>query len=362
MSSYKVLYRKYRPNKFDNIIGQEYIVDILKSQIITYKLAHVYLFSGSRGTGKTTCARILSKAINCINSNDGNPCNKCINCLNIIKHATTDIIEIDAASNNGVDNIREIIDKVKYTPMNLKKRIYIIDEVHMLSTGAFNALLKLLEEPPSHTIFILATTEIYKIPPTILSRCQHFNFKRIDVDKISNQILNISIKENIEINNDVAHMIADLADGSIRDALSIMDSVNINDKITYENIENILNKNSKYDIYKLFEYIISENIFESLKLINKYYNSGNDMSYILYNIFNIYKNLLIIKNSYNNKDITSLIQINDMNLLNNISLNINQSIIIKKLIILNKYIELIDDSNNKKSLIEICILNLIIDH
>ena len=246
--SYRVLYRKYRPDSFDNLIGQKPIVEILKNSIIDNKIAHAYLFSGPRGTGKTSTARILAKAINCLNNKDGLACGECENCLAF--NGNPDIIEIDAASNNGVDEIRELINNVKIMPTSLKYKVYIIDEVHMLSQSAFNALLLTLEEPPAHVIFILATTNIESVPITILSRCQRFDFKKISEDDILRQLEDICKKEKIAYDIDGLNEVAIISEGGLRDDLSILDQVSKNaSKITADlvikEIGSISNKNIK---------------------------------------------------------------------------------------------------------------------
>ena len=220
---YKVLYRKYRPNNFENIIGQHYIIKTLKNSIINNNISHAYIFSGPRGTGKTTTAKVFSKAINCSNPVDGSPCEKCEFCTNF--HENPDIIEIDAASNNGVDEIRNLIDNIKLTPTNGKYKVYIIDEVHMLTTSAFNALLLTLEGPPAHSIFILATTNIESVPITILSRCQRFDFQKITIDDIVKRLSEICKLENIDIEDDALTEIAYLSEGRMRDALSLLDQL-----------------------------------------------------------------------------------------------------------------------------------------
>lgn len=220
---YRVLYRKWRPQTFEEVYGQPHITATLKNELVSGRVAHAYLFTGSRGTGKTTCAKILSKAVNCLSPHDGDPCNECEICRGIDNGSVLDVIEIDAASNNGVDNIRDLRDEANFTPVKAKYRVYIIDEVHMLSTGAFNALLKILEEPPEHVIFILATTEVHKLPATILSRCQRFDFKRITPEDICARLQYVAEHENITLDEDAAALIAKVADGALRDALSLLD-------------------------------------------------------------------------------------------------------------------------------------------
>ena len=220
---YQALYRKWRPQTFADVIGQQHITDTLRAQLQSGRLSHAYLFTGTRGTGKTTCAKILARAVNCEHPVNGDPCNECAACRGILDGSVLDVTEIDAASNNGVDNIRDLRDETRYTPAQVRKRVFIIDEVHMLSIGAFNALLKTLEEPPEHVLFILATTELHKVPATILSRCQRFDFRRIGAEDISRRLLDVAAGEGIALTEGAARLIARLADGAMRDALSMLD-------------------------------------------------------------------------------------------------------------------------------------------
>ena len=220
---YQALYRKWRPKTFDDVVGQAHITDTLKRQVASGRLSHAYLFTGTRGTGKTTCAKILARAVNCENPQDGNPCNACPACLGIENGSILDVLELDAASNNGVDQVRALRDEAVYTPAAVRRRVYIVDEVHMLSTAAFNALLKILEEPPAHLLFILATTELHKVPATIKSRCQQFAFKRILPMQIAQRLEYVAGQENIPLTGEGAALLARLADGGMRDALSLLD-------------------------------------------------------------------------------------------------------------------------------------------
>ena len=220
---YQALYRKWRPRTFDDVVGQSHITDTLKQQVAGDRLSHAYLFTGTRGTGKTTCAKILSRAVNCQAPVDGNPCNQCPACLGIENGSILDVLELDAASNNGVDQVRALRDEAVYTPAAVRKRVYIVDEVHMLSTPAFNALLKILEEPPAHLMFILATTELHKVPATIKSRCQQFSFKRILPGQIAQRLGYVAQQEGIDLTREGAALLARLADGGLRDALSLLD-------------------------------------------------------------------------------------------------------------------------------------------
>ena len=237
--SYTALYRKFRPGEFDEVKGQDHIVTTLRNQIETDRIGHAYLFCGTRGTGKTTVAKILAKAVNCEHPVNGNPCNECEICKKINRQASMNVIEIDAASNNGVGNVRDIIEEVQYSPAEGKYKVYIIDEVHMLSTGAFNALLKTLEEPPSYVIFILATTEPHKIPITIHSRCQRYDFHRISIDTIAQRLRELVDREQVEAEDKALRYVAKMADGSMRDGLSLLDqciAFYLGQKLTYENV------------------------------------------------------------------------------------------------------------------------------
>ena len=221
--AYQALYRKYRPQTFDDVSGQLAVTQTLKTQVVTGKLSHAYLFTGSRGTGKTSCAKILAKAVNCLHPDNGNPCNQCEACRAIDAGTCMDVLEIDAASNNGVDNVRDLRDDAVYTPSQVRKRVYIVDEVHMLSLSAFNALLKIIEEPPEHLLFILATTELHKVPATILSRCQRFSFRRISQEDIAARLQYVAYQESIDLDDGAARVLARLADGGMRDGLSLLD-------------------------------------------------------------------------------------------------------------------------------------------
>ena len=272
--NYKVLYRKYRPKTFDDVVGQEYIVKTLKNAILADKISHAYIFTGPRGTGKTSVAKVSSKAINCEKNTTGSPCDKCSTCLNI--EANADIIEIDAASNNGVDEIREIINNIRLTPSYSKYKVYIIDEVHMLSGSAFNALLLTLEEPPPHIIFILATTEIQNVPITVLSRCQRYDFKRFTVDELKNQLEEISKKEKINITNEALEEIAYIAEGGMRDALSMLDQLIDRNKkdITLDDVINSFGTISTKNVLELLEYIENNDAANIIAYINRVSDSG----------------------------------------------------------------------------------------
>ena len=293
--AYKSLYRKYRPTTFDDVSGQTFIIKTLKNAIATNKISHAYLFSGTRGTGKTTIAKIFAKNVNCMNLIDGNVCGKCELCTTENTDDIQDIIEIDAASNNGVDEIRELKNKIKLAPVLCKYKVYIIDEVHMLSTGAFNALLKTLEEPPSHVIFILATTEPQKIPITIISRCQRFDFKKLSIIDIKNRLKYIAEKEHINITDDCLDEIAKMSDGAMRDAIGLLDQVSSfnEDSITIDDIYQISGSVPFKKIYELIDSYINEDIENILKTTEEIYNEGKDFIKLTFDMLSIFKDVLI---------------------------------------------------------------------
>ena len=300
---YQALYRKWRPKRFIDIIGQTHITDILRSQCISGKTSHAYLFCGSRGTGKTTAAKILAKSVNCLAPENGDPCGKCENCIGFDSGNATDVLEIDAASNNGVDNIRDLRDEVAYPPSTMKKRVYIIDEVHMLSTGAFNALLKTLEEPPEYVIFILATTELNKIPPTVLSRCQRFEFRRIQPDMISSRISAIAKEEKISITDDAVRLIANLSDGAMRDALSLLESCASSTEgsvLDAEVVEQRLGVTDNNSVISLYEGIASGNASEALEIISRIHSGAKDLSSFLEDVTYFTRDLIFAHSSETN--------------------------------------------------------------
>ena len=320
---YQALYRKYRPTNFDEVVGQDYIVQTLKNSILNNKTSHAYMFFGPRGIGKTTIAKILARAINCENSKDGNPCEKCDNCKKSIN--SIDIIEIDAASNNGVDEIREIRNKVNIVPSELKYKVYIIDEVHMLTTGAFNALLKTLEEPPKHVVFILATTDPEKVSDTIISRCQCFSFKRITVDNIENKLKEVCKKEKITTDDKILKLIAEYSDGGLRDSLSTLDKIasyktdkltendfyEINDMVLLEEVENFKNV------------ILNSDYEEIVNKINTYNQNGKNLIEILSQLMNLLCNEII--DNYNNNKRINEKEVELLNLLNEKMFDIKKS-------------------------------------
>ena len=297
MSAYQALYRKYRPQTFDDVVGQGAVTQTLKTQLNTGKMSHAYLFTGSRGTGKTSCAKILAKAVNCENPQDGNPCNCCSACRSIDSGACMDVLEIDAASNNGVDNVRSLRDDAIYTPSEVKMRVYIIDEVHMLSISAFNALLKIIEEPPEHLLFILATTELHKVPATILSRCQRFSFRRISQEDIAARLQYVAYQENIDLDDAAARVLARMADGGMRDGLSLLDqcATATVGELSAERVYACLGIAGEQKCGELMGYIAKHDTKHALELFNKLYADGKDLSALLDELACLTRDLLILK-------------------------------------------------------------------
>ncbi|KIR03108.1 DNA polymerase III subunit gamma and tau [Lachnospiraceae bacterium TWA4] len=298
--AYTALYRKWRPQTFLDVRGQDPIVTALKNQIKTGRMGHAYLFCGTRGTGKTSIAKIFARALNCEHPVDGNPCNECESCKSALAGSNLNVVEIDAASNNGVDNIREIREEVRYAPTQGKYKVYIIDEVHMLSTGAFNALLKTLEEPPAHVIFILATTEAYKIPITVLSRCQRYDFRRISLDVIAGRLLELINGEQLEIEEKALRYIARKADGSLRDAISLLDqciAFHFGEKLTYESVLDVLGSTS-YEVFsKLLQALLDGKSAECIYQIDEIVMQGRELSQLVSDFIWYLRNLMLLKSS-----------------------------------------------------------------
>lgn len=301
---YRVLYRKWRPAVFTDVSGQEHITSTLQNEVSSGRLNHAYLFTGSRGTGKTTCAKILAKAVNCLNPQNGNPCGECEICKGIDDGSILDIVEMDAASNRKIDDIRQIIDEVQFKPAKCKYRVYIVDEVHMLTTEAFNALLKTLEEPPEHVIFILATTEVHKLPQTIRSRCQRFDFHRIPPKAIADRVEYVVSQENAEITESAALMLASVADGALRDALSLLDScLAVSSHIDEEVVRNAAGLVSKTYLFELAAAIINKNPTKSLEIIDRLYSESKDMARLCDELVEHFRALMLIKTIKNPRDI-----------------------------------------------------------
>ena len=293
---YQALYRKYRPKVFADVCGQDHITSTLLNEIREGRISHAYLFTGSRGTGKTTCAKILAKAVNCENSQNGEPCNECEMCRGLDDGTIYDVVEIDAASNNGVDNIRELREEANYTPSRGKYRVYIIDEVHMLSQGAFNALLKTLEEPPAHVIFILATTEVHKLPATILSRCQRFDFKRIQPETMAKRLEEVAGMENISLTPEAAVLIARIADGGMRDALSILDQcAGRDEEVSEKLVSEVAGIAGRESLYELSSAVADKNSGNALNIIAALHQNSYDMERLCVEMINHFRNFLIVK-------------------------------------------------------------------
>ena len=338
--SYQALYRKYRPSTLNDVIGQDVVIQILKNALLNNKVCHAYMFSGPRGIGKTSIAKLLAKAVNCTNLEDGDACGKCENCVSINEGSCPDIIEIDAASNNGVDEIREIKNKVNLVPNQLKYKVYIIDEVHMLSIGAFNALLKTLEEPPEHVIFILATTDLHKVPTTIISRCQCFEFHRISNVNIVSRLKYICEAENIRIEDNVLEMIANLSDGGLRDAVGMLDKLNAysNSSITIDDFEKVNGIVSKEQKIQFLNYIQASDISNTINFLDSIYDNGKDFVLFVQDLLYLCKDLII--NYYINNDSQY-----DSNFLISFS------------ILLNDLLKEIKFSSDIKTIVEIYFLN-----
>ena len=310
MSDYRALYRKWRPVDFDDVSGQNAITDILKYEVANNKLSHAYLFCGSRGTGKTSCAKILAKAVNCLNPRNGNPCNECEACRSIDAGIATDVIEMDAASNNGVDNVRDMKDEIAFTPALLKYRVYIIDEVHMMSGSAFNALLKTLEEPPSYVVFILATTEFHKLPTTIVSRCQRFDFRRISTENIMSRLKHIASNENISLTDDGARVIARVSRGGMRDAVSLLELCagarkTVDEKLVFETV----GTGNRDSSYRLIEAILKQDYTAVYATVNEVVMNSADISVFWQEIIDSYRDIMVVKNTERAKDYLDLTEV-----------------------------------------------------
>ena len=300
---YQVLYRKWRPKTFADVSGQPQATVTLQNEIKIGRINHAYLFTGSRGTGKTTCAKIFAKAVNCLNTTDGNPCGECENCKGIESGEILDIVEMDAASNRGIDDIRDIIDKAQFAPAKAKYRVYIVDEVHMLTDQAFNALLKTLEEPPKHVIFILATTEVHKLPATIVSRCQRFDFHRIPADAIADRLEYVSQQENVNITRDAALLIAAVADGALRDALSLLDRcIALDTNVDSDIVRKAAGLAKRDYLFDLASCCINKNVAKALEIIDSLYTQAKDMARLCDEIIDHFRNLMIIKTVKNPKE------------------------------------------------------------
>ena len=356
---HKALYRVYRPKTFEDVVGQEHIVKTLKNQIKNNNIGHAYLFSGTRGTGKTSTAKIFARAVNCLNPINEEPCNECEICIDTLNDNIMDIVEIDAASNNSVDDIRELRESVKYTPSKAKYKVYIIDEVHMLSQGAFNALLKTLEEPPSYVIFILATTEPHKIPATILSRCQRFDFKRVSSKDIADRMSYICEKENIQAEDKALSLIARNSQGALRDALSILDQCMSfgNDKIEYNDVIELLGTLNIDELFQLSQSIIDEDTKKSLQILNEFIIWGKDIRNLINDLIDHFRNLMVCKVS---KDLDEIISLPEESIerLKNQAENININDLIRILNILSETQDSMKSSSNTRILAEVTMMKI----
>lgn len=355
---YQVLYRKWRPKVFADVSGQPQVTITLKNELKSARINHAYLFTGTRGTGKTTCAKILAKAVNCLNPQDGDPCGECEICKGIEDGSVMDIAEIDAASNNGVDNIRTIIEEAAFTPTKAKYRVYIIDEVHMLSAGAFNALLKTLEEPPSHVVFILATTEVHKLPATILSRCQRFDFHRISAQNLADRLKYVAERENVQLDDDASMLIASVADGAMRDALSLLDRcIGVSTSITAEIVHTTAGLAGKGHLFKITDCIINKNTQSVLEIVEQLHNESKDMGRLCEELIDHFRTLMLLK-AMNNPDSLLVMSAQDKNRAREQSQNIELENIVYIMDILQASYDRIFRGSNKRTEMELALIKL----
>lgn len=358
--SYTALYRKFRPTEFSEVKGQEHIVTTLKNQINADRIGHAYLFCGTRGTGKTTIAKIFAKAVNCEHPVDGNPCNECETCKAINSGASMNVMEIDAASNNGVDNIREIRDEVQYSPTKGRFKVYIIDEVHMLSIGAFNALLKTLEEPPSYVIFILATTEAHKLPVTILSRCQRYDFKRITVDTIEERLKELVERENVQAEEKALRYIAKMADGALRDGLSLLDqciSFYLGQELTYDKVLEVLGAVDTEVFSKMLRYIMAGDTMSCINTLEEMIVLGRDLSQFVTDFAWYMRNLMLVKTADNMDDMMEM-SAERIAALKEEAAQIDLETIMRYIRILSDLINQIKYAKGKRVLVEVALIKM----
>ncbi|MEE1281804.1 MAG: DNA polymerase III subunit gamma/tau [Acutalibacteraceae bacterium] len=343
---------------FADVSGQPQVTITLKNELKSARINHAYLFTGTRGTGKTTCAKILAKAVNCLNPQDGDPCGECEICKGIDEGSVMDIAEIDAASNNGVDNIRTIIEEAAFTPTKAKYRVYIIDEVHMLSAGAFNALLKTLEEPPSHVVFILATTEVHKLPATILSRCQRFDFHRISAQNLANRLKYVAERENVQLDDDAAMLIASVADGAMRDALSLLDRcIGVSTNITAEVVHTTAGLAGKEHLFKITDCIINKNTQSVLEIVEQLHNESKDMGRLCEELIDHFRTLMLLK-TMNNPDSLLVMSAQDKERAREQSKSIQLENIVYIMDILQSSYDRIFRGSNKRTEIELALIKL----
>lgn len=359
--SYTALYRKFRPDNFVDVKGQEHIVTTLKNQIKAGRIGHAYLFTGTRGTGKTTVAKLFAKTVNCENPVDGNPCNECRMCKGIAAGTAMNVIEIDAASNNGVDNVREIVDEVRYSPTEGKYKVYIIDEVHMLSTGAFNALLKTIEEPPSYVIFILATTEVHKIPVTILSRCQRYDFKRISIDVITDRLAELMRTENIVVEDKALRYIARVGDGSLRDSISLLDqciSFYLGQELTYDKVLDVLGAVDTQVFARLLRFIRGQDAASCIRLLEEIENTGRELGQFTIDLVWYLRNLLLLKSTENITDLVIEVSTENLALLQKEADEIDEQALIRYIRIFSELTNQIRYAARKRVLVEVALIKL----
>lgn len=358
--SYTALYRKFRPGEFDEVKGQDHIVTTLRNQIQTDRIGHAYLFCGTRGTGKTTVAKILAKAVNCQNPVGGNPCNECETCKKINSQTSMNVIEIDAASNNGVGNIRDIIEEVQYSPAEGKYKVYIIDEVHMLSSGAFNALLKTLEEPPSYVIFILATTEPHKIPITIHSRCQRYDFHRITIDTIAARLRDLANRENVEAEEKALRYIAKVADGSMRDALSLLDqciAFYLGQELTYDKALEVLGAVDTVVYSKMFGFVTEQNVVGCVGLIEEMMMAGRDLNQFVSEFIWYLRGLMLVDASSEGGELLD-VSGEQLEQMNNEAKKVDVDTLIRYIRILSELSNQMRYSSQKRVLVEVTLIKL----
>ncbi len=358
--SYMALYRKFRPDQFDEVKGQEHIVTTLKNQLMADRIGHAYLFCGTRGTGKTTVAKLFAKAVNCEHPIDGSPCGECASCKSIRDGSSMNVIEIDAASNNGVDNIREIKEQVQYSPTEGKYKVYIIDEVHMLSIGAFNALLKTLEEPPSYVIFILATTEAHKIPITILSRCQRYDFKRISIDTISKRLLELMQREQVQVEEKAIRYLAKAADGSMRDALSLLDqclAFYLGQTLTYDKVLDVLGTVDIAWYETLLTRIVDMDTMGVMNCLEEVIWQGKDLSQFITDFMWYLRNVLLVKNGNLSEDALDLSS-TQLTSMKKMALKIDDETLMRYIRVLSELIQDIKYSTSKRVLTEVAFIKL----
>lgn len=358
--AYTALYRKFRPNEFEDVKGQEHIVTTLKNQIKADRIGHAYLFCGTRGTGKTTVAKIFAKAVNCEHPVEGSPCGECASCRAIAAGSSMNVIEIDAASNNGVDNIREIREEVNYSPTEGRYKVYIIDEVHMLSIGAFNALLKTLEEPPSYVIFILATTEAHKIPITILSRCQRYDFRRISIDTIAERLKDLMVQEQVEVEEKAIRYVAKAADGSMRDALSLLDqciAFYLGQKLTYDHVLEVLGAVDTEIFSALLRKVLDKNITGAIALLEELVIQGRELGQFVIDFTWYLRNLLLVQSADDMEDVLDISSEN-LKLLKEEAKMVRPEVLMRFIHVFSQLSNQIKYSSQKRILIEIAIIKL----